>query len=387
MRLLAALEEDTIELPLVQENEPVTPEEAVVEQQLNQTEAAVTEIETATDFVQEVTSVKQCTDGIIQTVSASVDAGTGIVPETTQIVEAALEHMYARVNYKPKKRATVATEDFKSESLRLNATVLALEEMKDFSNRLDKGLTIAQEGMLARLGNSIKLLFTSSDKIQRLLKESVREIEAKGAKEGIIDEPGWGRSFSQLGETQLDGAAVIAYVTKVEKLVTSAAFVKLINDYTDIAYKLGSEVSRSWFIAKDEAVNAIKNLNDSADKLSSDADKLHLIGALTAKNDPSFKPLTVQEAKKLAGLAAGITNDQNLNQALYKLENAIQEANLQLYNNRSMRLAQGMAADIRAARNIISKINVSLMHVIKITSNSERLAFASARYIKSSTNK
>jgi len=387
MRLLAALEEMNNEVPLVQENEPVSPEEAVVEQQLMQSEAAATQADIEVDNTEEVIGVQQSTDSMIQTVAAAVDSGAGMAPETTEVVEAAMEHMYNRMGYKPKKRATVANEDFKSDSSRLNATVLALEEMKDFSKRLDKGLTIAQEGMLARFGNTLKLLFTSSDKIQRLLTENVQEITAKGAKEGIIKEPGWGRSFSQLGIKELSGADVLAYVGKVEKLVTSSAFIDLIESYTDICRKLEKEVSRSWFIAKDNAVQAIADINSEADKVIESADKLYISDALTAKNDPSFKPLTVQEAKKLADAAKSITGDRRLNQALYKLEDAIHDVNVELYNNINLRLAQGLAADIRAAHRVLNKINPTLITVIKITSNSERLAFASARYIKSSTNK
>ncbi len=387
MRLIAALENQDIELPLVQENDPVAPEEAVVEQQLMQTETAAAEMASEVDSASEVVSVKQSTDSMIETVAASVDSGTGMAPETTEIVEAAMEHMYTRMGYTPKKRATIANEDFKSDSLRLNATMLALEEMKDFSKRLDNGLTIAQEGMLARFGNSIKLLFTSSDKIQRLLTENVKEIESKGAKEGMIDEPGWGRSFAQLGVKELDGAAVLAYVSRVEKLVTSSDFINLINGYTDICRKVESEVSRSWFIAKDKAVEAIRELTDDADKVVGIADKLFISEVLTAKNDPSFKALTVQEAKKLAELAKSITNDRALNQALHKLEVAIDNVNVELYNNSNMRLAKFLAADIRAAKTVINKINPTLSVVYNITSNSGRLAFASARYIKSSTNK
>lgn len=304
--------------------------------------------------------------------------------QTAEAVNVVLEHFRTRTGYR--RTLLPSMESFAGDDSRSNANHVAMENLTHFNAQLTGGMSIAQEGMLARLGNSIKLIFTSEEKIIEMLKVGQKESIAHGSKTRQIKTPGWGRSFSVIAEKELSGKDVLKFLTNYEKIMTGSDFKNIVEDYIKIIGDLSKELSKSRWIANNAATKAIQDLTDDVDKFRTKADKLRLDTTKTARNDPSFEPLTPDEVKKIGDLALKMMTDAKLNSLIRALENAVDLCNTNIFVESNTRIVKWMAADIRAAQQIVWRLNPVLVEIVDVTSNRARLCFACARYIKASNN-
>lgn len=304
--------------------------------------------------------------------------------KTAEAVFVTMEHFKARVGYN--KTMMPALESFSNDVTRSNANHVALENLKHFNEQLTAGMSIAQEGLLARLGNSIKLVFTSEEKIVEMLKVGQKENAAHGSKTRPIKTPGWGRSFSVIAQRELEGKDVLKFITNYEKIMSGSDFKNIVEDYIKIISELSKELSKSRWIAKDEATRAIQDLTDEVDKFHAKAEKLGLDSTHTARNDPTFTPAEPDEVKKIGDVALKMMTDSKLNSLIRQLERAVDLANANIFIESNTRILKWMASDIRAAQQIVWRLNPVLNEIVDVMTNRARLCFACARYIKASTN-
>lgn len=300
--------------------------------------------------------------GVIQSMAASA-------PE--HAVEIATEHLLRKLNQSNK---GISLENFNEHSAALNTA-------------LETNLTIAQEGILSRLGNTIKLFFTAEEKIHEEAITTLQKMKTNGCSETTIVEPGWGRSFSRIAKPVISAADAFKTLHDYNKNVTSSSFSELIKEYTLFVESITEQISRSRFIANDDAIAKIQDMNKDAAEIGFKADKIIDSADKIAKNDPSFKPMTLEEATKLSKEVQSVLSNNSLKTLEKRFQEAINNANMALWLESNTRLIGMQASDIRAARALITKVNPALIDIIDILKRRNRLCFACVNYIKASIAK
>lgn len=381
-----ALEENALhEVPPV---DAVSPEEQETEQAVAQAEIATNETVEQLGDVQEGADIAETATEITESVQETVNQGDGMSEQTSEIVNSAMEHFYDRLGYKRKRVSAIpAMESFKVKESRLQATKVAVEELQNFSNKLHGSLTVAQEGVFARLGNTLRLVFTSNEKIRERVDQYAADLKSKGSNGKLIKEPGWGRSFAKIGKPVLNGADVIKHTEALTKLLTSAEAIDVMKDITDLLEKLTLEVSKSRFVANDDAVKEIQSLTEKASALRDKIDKLIFTDVRTAKNDPSFQALTPEEGEKIAKTVNTLLNNTALDNARTAMEQAISNTNSLLFTESQTRLLGIYAADLRAVQQLVMKLNPIIGEIVNLSRDRMRTAFAVGKYMKASTAK
>lgn len=359
-------------------------DDSVIESELLTQEAFLDGIDESLNIHDEGSGILETTNTMITLTEEAIDSGEGLPASTAGVINAAMEHFYNRAGIDLGKDKILALES-NSVKVALSDTKTALEDMKAFSKRLDKALVVSQEGMLSRLGNSFKLAFTNRDKIHDSILLNMNAIKTHGSKEGVIKEPGWGRSFAIQGKRLVSGAEVVGIVKNYTSIVTSSQMKKLLNEYTDLLEKITKEVSKSLLVAKDEATKNIYDLAKQSESLRVKVDKIINSSKKTAGNDPSFTPLKEAEAQKLTDMVNNMFTDSELRTAIKRCDAAIGHTNNELYYSSLNRVAGTDSADIRAARGVINKTNDVISDISYILSRMDRVAFACSNYIKAST--
>lgn len=379
-----ALEQEEIVAPV---NELAEGQDAV-DVQILEDQAAISDATNEVADVVETGSIIDTTEIIEDTVQKSVDEGTGVDEVTAEVMTSSLEHFYDRLSFNGDKLFSISTESFSVAADRLEKTKVALEELKEFNKFAIAKNNVAQEGMFARLGNTVKLLFNSQEKIQDKLAIAIKASQVNGTKEGRIDEPGWGRSFAIVGNKELSGADVISYMENFNKVVLSPKLAEIVDEYVSIVDKISSELSKSRFIANETAVVEIQKLSDGLNQYENKvSDFVQKNGVKSAKNDPSFKMLTKQEAAKLGKATSDLINNKSVDAMIKKVDRAISVANTQIFDEGNTRLAGMMAKDMRAARAIINKLNPIMYEFFHILDVRNRVCFAAYQYINASALK
>jgi hypothetical protein len=157
-------------------------------------------------------------------------------------------------------------------------------------------------------------------------------------------------------------------------------------EYIKIVDKLADSVSKSTFIANDIAVADINALTEKIDEFKDTVYNFNTKhNVKTAKNDPSFEPLDVKAADKLSKLAISLIEDNKVNLLLSAMQDSVNRANINLFSASSTRLIGSFAKDLRAARNMILKLNPVMNEILSATAERNRVAYASMNYIKAST--
>jgi hypothetical protein len=360
-------------------------DDSIIEGQLATQENEIEHIQDDADVHAEAEGMLETTNDMIQVAEASVETGTGLAEETSTVMNSALEHFHNRAGINLNGNKVFALESFKEQNGRLAATKVAIESMKTFDGKLAKALVISQEGMLSRLGNTFKLAFSSQDKIHDNILLNMANLKSRGVKDALIKQPGWGRSFAIQGKRLITGTEVVSLMKNYSAIVTSSQMKSLLNNYTDILEKITKEISKSSFIANDEATKNIYDLSKQCESFRVKVDKIISDVKKPASNDPDYVPLKEAEAQKLTDMVDHMFTDSQLETAIRRCEAAIENANSELYAGSMTRLAGEEAADIRAARVAINKTNDIISDISYILTRMNRVAFACSNYIKAST--
>jgi hypothetical protein len=278
-------------------------------------------------------------------------------------------HLLNRLGYK----GDVSMESFKLSS-------------SDFAVGLDKNVSIAQEGILERMGHGLKYAFTSMTNLSKQNATIVDHYSARTPTTTDIVEPGWGRIFTMAGKRKIDGNDVISSLAKYDKILSNTALHKSMKEVADILKNVAVEVNKSRFIAKDESVEEIKKLTSDSDKIVAALEKSINLD-MTVKYDSVFKPLDAKQVSRVHELVTKVLDNHAYEQALKNFEQAIDTYNEIMYGNFNVRLAGGLAADIKAAVSFVSKINPVLIDMYTINSNRTKACYSAIQYIKASAKK
>jgi hypothetical protein len=250
---------------------------------------------------------------------------------------------------------------------------------------LDKSLNVAQEGMMARFGHTLKRIFTSNEKMLKQIPEVLEAIKTNGSKTDDIKEPGWGRVFTTGSNSTISASEALS-VAKDYKSFCGGSTVKLINKCADLLDKASRQTSKSILIANDEAVREIDNLTKMSEELKADIDKV-TSKMVTNKRDISFKPLSAKDAEKLLDISKEIITDSAFKKANAELRASMVLFNNTAFDNSQIRLLGAYAKDFRALQRLCYEINKSISIIFELETNLAKLTYGSMQYVKASTAK
>ena len=364
--------EEPVDLPEVTEAE--------IEIDVAKNDAEAAEIENDADRIEETESIGEAVDTMTEQVEAAVESGEGMSEETARAVDTALEHFKARLGYS--KEILPSMESFKSADSRLAQTKVALENLKVLQAGLNKNLAISQEGLGARLKNVIERLATSDKKILSKV-QTMKDMPAIESKK--IEDPAWGRVFARSGKNELSGADIVKAYADMSSSSDRNKLKEILTKTQSIFTKVGDQLSRSTFIANDDAVKEITKLSEEADKLISEY-KEFFDRNFGKEGSVNVTTATTAEVKKLASEVIATLQDDALNKAWVDYETAAYRTYDDYFENGKWRLIGQFAADFRAFRRLIdshmAKV-VDCIHTYRSVEN--KAAYSAYKYLEAST--
>ena len=236
-----------------------------------------------------------------------VSADVEISPEAAEVTRVAVEHFMKRLGYK-KRSMKYALESF-GKSKSANKELVA--ELRLAQEEINKRITIAQEGLWSKIKHRFSLFFTTVKKVSENLDAVSAAYDEKGAKEGDLGQPGYGRYLNTGNKDTVTGADVIADVKNLQSLFTGSAN-KAKLDKMLAVLKKSNEVggaSSEWRLLQSDIV-----------KLSVALDEKYSGVKRKGGKDANFIPLQPKEKAKLVELVKALMNDNGFSEQIDALE-------------------------------------------------------------------
>ena len=371
-KFLIALEEQVE--AVVDESPEKTVEESVLE-----SDNEVSSIQQQQDAIVEADSALETTEVIEENIEAAVTEDDGLDKTSTVVTAAALEHFYQRFSFNPKQVMTISNESFKTKENRLETTKVILENLKVFNTKLEKQIGIAKEGLGRRFANSIKMIFTAEKKITARITDDVAAVKGKGVKSDVLKEPGWGRSFAVLDSGTVTGSDVIKYMTTLDSLFKNDID-KYVEKINTILTKVIGELNRGQNQSTlDKAFKELTKVVDEIEKFDESFKAKY--GILeTKKNDPDFKPLTVEEVIKLGNTTLSVLKNTQVNNAIDELFETTWNNWMDAYSKTEFRKDIVTSMTDVGLERLSRSINILWDSMVE----RKRICFAASNYIRAS---
>lgn len=348
--------------------------EALVENELIESQEISKEVTEQTDAISEAEETAEALDGISENMVASVDGGNdGISEPVAQALCAAVEHFQTRLGYQGKARFP-AMESFSNKASRVAATKLVIEQNKLLTANIQTALDVAQEGLVDTIVNQFSLTFATEDKLVKRLTYVSSDYDKGTVKTENITAPAWGKALAGDGGGVVTGSAVVSAVAAVRAKFGGGKIADIITETIKSIDEVTAQVRKSTFIADNEAVKAIEAQLGQITKLH--VAMMDEVGAESSNaKKPDFAPLEAADKKKLVHELEQTLNDRKVNDAFALLKKSKNSLDIRQALNATTRLVGVHAKDMRqaneaigVARKIIGlanqllKLNVSVSH-------------------------
>jgi uncharacterized protein Yka (UPF0111/DUF47 family) len=322
-------------------------------------------------------------DGSLEDDIAVIDSNSAAIAQLSDSAQEGsdIQETLGQMDAAPGQAAQIAKEHLMSR-LMLSSNV----SMESVEHRVDRGQSIAQEGIGARLKETIKRVFTSDQKLLKLLESSMEKVKTGEMSESSIEEPGWGRIFTAGSKTTISGKDAIATAREFVKVINGNDLITVLEKIGLTLQKTADQLNKSTFVADDAAVAEIERLGAELDEIESKIGKL-LPNVTSVRRDVNFKPLDKKEAVELSKITEDLIDNNKLTNALARFSEKSNEYNAVMITNHFTRLKTVIglpAADLKAARNVVSRSNRMVTVVNNILTDRSKLAYGSVKYITSS---
>jgi len=365
-----ALEEETVveTTAIIGEAPEAIPTETEIDSEHEAIQDEVEEIADTTDTLEEAGVMAEAIDKMSDVTEQSIESGEGLAQPTVEVMEVAMEHFYVRLGVK--KRATPALEDYNSD--RLGSSKAALEGLQELNQRIDRQLSVAQEGMPARIANAFSRIFTTSGKMYKSAK-AMKASDLGEVRE--LGSPAWARIFSASGKTKVDAGDVVSVFNKFMDAIDGEA-AKLLDDAIKVLRTISHEQGRATFSSAVGAVEVIekleKDLEDKLKKLD-----VKLADRVNNKKDVSITSCDKTSFDKIVKLIERSTTD-------HRLSNKIDET-FELIYSLSVGNPAGFTKEGRAVRKMITGIGSDLyVLALKLTHGQIACTHGAYKYLKAS---
>jgi hypothetical protein len=336
---LEGLNEEVV-VPETDPAEMVSPEavelaevSAEVEVEAADIEEAQDAVETLTDFIEileekvadaapaepEVPAIPATeTEPEVPAVPAKEEVPTpeGLDEDAAEVLAAAVEGICIRLRIpKSKRRAMPAMEAFGSKQSRVQASKLALENIKQNRTSTEAYISVAQEGFIDKLKNETSLLFSNEKKLATRLKTTSAEFDSKGASDKMITAPAWGAQFGISGKELVTGKDVIAAATQLAKIADSAQLTKTIKAISAEADKVLLLFTKAPFISDEKTSAKLKSFEAELQK-SLQTVKESISESKEDIKTTNFAPLNEADKKKLVSELDTLAGNKSVSEAL-----------------------------------------------------------------------
>jgi hypothetical protein len=346
------------------------------DQDLAQIQQSHSEIEEVSQVIEET---QQAADTMTN-MADKIEQSPKVSQDTVQVAQEAIAYFTMRTGLKMT-NLNASMESFS----KTNDKEAIVAQMRVAIEGLDKGVEIAQEGIIDRIKNRFSLIFTSAEKLSKELREVSDKYDQAGAKQDVIKDPAFARRINPDAKKTLTDSDVIKFATDINKKVHNPIVISSVKKLTEALRTVIFALKKSGiFIADDKQVKIIKEQTSSISAMYKDIESE--LGVKRNKNDADVEPLTLANKEKIVKLVDSLLDISEYVKYEEILRDAQQSLLFAVANSSATKLAEADAADNRA----VSAANQQAAEVYAIISNLMALRFevahACVKYIKASTN-
>lgn len=364
-------EQQTQQVVVDQNNEALA-----TDQDMSQIKQADAELDQVSSVVEET---QDASDSITQTAD-KIEQMQTVSQEVVQVAQEQMNYFVKRTGMKMTGVST-AMESF-SDGKTGNKEAL-VKQLRIAAESLDKGVSIAQEGIVDRIKNKFSLLFTSNKKLKQELQDVSSKYDSAGAKKDVIKDPAFARILNPDGKPEITGATTIALAGEISKMVKDPVIEKVVVRLTDILDKVTVALNKSTFIADDDEVKKINDLFDEVENMYTEVrEKITVDGR---KESANAVPLESGDKKKVTSIVEDLLDTG----AYDKIEDELLKAWWSFYDvyttKQKSRFIGFNAADMRVAMNLDDKGGDIVERIDGLMTVRFEVAHACVKYIKAST--
>ncbi len=347
------------------------------------TDQDMSQIKQADAELDQVSSVVEETQDASDSITQTADKIEQMQTVSQEVVQVAQEQMNYFVKRTGMKMAGVSTAMESFSNGKTGNKEALVKQLRIAAESLDKGVSVAQEGIIDRIKNKFSLLFTSNKKLKQELQDVSSKYDSAGAKTEVIKDPAFARILNPDGKPEITGATTIALAGEISKMVKDLVIEKVVVRLTDILDKVTVALNKSTFIADDNEVKKINDLFDEVENMYTEVrEKITVDGR---KESANAVPLESGDKKKVTSIVEDLLDTG----AYDKIENDLNKSwygfiNTYLEKQRT-RFIGFNSADMRAASELTNKAGSVMSRIEKLMSMRFEVAHACVKYIKAST--
>ncbi len=344
------------------------------------------QIEQQGSEIQEISQVVQETIDSSETISAMADKieqSETVSKDTIAVAQEAISYFAKRTGLK------MAGLSSSMESFCLTSDKqIVLNEMRLASDNLNDCVAIAQEGIIDRIKNRFSLIFTSSDRLRKELREVSDQYDKNGPKQGVIINPAFARRLNREEKTLLKEIDVINLAGEIDKKVHDPKLIDAINGLTASINGVSRALSKSGMVFTDK--ESIKEINAEYDVISGIYEEVaaqFVVGR--QKKNTDIEPLSPANKEKIVKLVNSLLDIKEYE----RYEDGLTDATDRLYDiitrNRNTKISSVIIKMDSADTDSAVHADRQAQKVYNIISNLMGLRFtiahACVKYIKAST--
>ena len=347
------------------------------------TDQDMSQIKQADAELDQVSSVVEETQDASVSITQTADKIEQMQTVSQEVVQVAQEQMNYFVKRTGMKMAGVSTAMESFSNGKTGNKEALVKQLRIAAESLDKGVSVAQEGIVDRIKNKFSLLFTSNKKLKQELQDVSSKYDSAGAKTDVIKDPAFARILNPDGKPEITGATTIALAGEISKMVKDPVIEKVVVRLTDILDKVTVALNKSNFIADDNEVKKINDLFDEVENMYTEVrEKITVDGK---KESADAAPLEAGDKKKVTAIVEDLLDTG----AYDKIEDELLKAWWSFYDvyttKQKSRFIGFNAADMRAAKNLNDKGGDIMERIDDLMTVRFEVAHACVKYVKAST--
>lgn len=263
--------------------------------------------------------------------------------------------------------------------------------LESFNNDLNNSLSVAQEGVLSRIGNAIKRTFTTSARFEEKLEQAIDKLKNNGSKTDLLVDPGWSKYLIATSNKTITSTEVMAFMKQVENIIDIKELNKYLDKISNIYNDIAQELTKNTFVSSKEVVTNINAIYKESQDIINDFEKMAYKYNRPSNKDryPNYEPIQYKDAVKLQDYLIKEYSAELYDSTEYrKFEASVDNLNDIMYQRRTSSIKFNLFGlepkDVNASVNIINRLNKSIYSLIDVVTFRNRAAYAAMRYIEAS---
>ena len=259
--------------------------------------------------------------------------------------------------------------------------VALVKQLRIAAESLDKGVTVAQEGIVDRVKDAFSVMFTSCDKLAKELEIVSKDFDEKGAKEEVIKDPAFARIFNSSGKSEIKSGDVVSFLDTAVKDFDDTSVIKNVrkmNEYMQ-DFKNITKDSKN-FLWDDEAIKKYESLVADINTLVDSVEEE--LSATSSKNASDVEPLNSADKTKIVKKVQSILDTGNEYTKILKEYN---QFTMWMVGAFKPKLGGDFSPEGRHMNTIKGKAFNAYRKLAKLAKIRFEVAHACVKYIKAST--